>query len=85
MKANLKELLEEFGQNLKLDCDLKKKIGKEIKNIGAWVDQRSPHPSRLDRDKNCNLWRRSRFCASKTDEIFNKGATQEQEGHWYST
>ena len=25
MKTNLKELSEEFGQNLKLDCDLKKK------------------------------------------------------------
>ena len=27
MKNNMKELSEEFGQNLKLDCDLKKKIG----------------------------------------------------------
>ena len=25
MKTNLKKLSEEFGQNLKLDCDLKKK------------------------------------------------------------
>ena len=27
MKTNLKELSEEFGHNLKLDCDLKKKNG----------------------------------------------------------